>query len=169
MQSSIRLCGRYHLFHQHTMQNCLSDHHTDQIQLHRKESSEREEVLHGKKDRQKKQPNIMTHHCIAHIKRCRPDSSKTHQSEGPIVPNGCIYICYHYIMLFQIIIAYNFSVFIIMDRQVYLFYFISALLWTIVRKVIRIIKPHRWRKGQRVHLECGRSWIRAPVGSNQRL
>ena len=42
-------------------------------------------------------------------------------------------------MLFQIFIAYNFSVFMIMDRQTYLFYFNSAFLWTIFRKVIRTI------------------------------
>ena len=28
-------------------------------------------------------------------------------------------------------------------------------------------KPHRWRNG--VRLECGRSWVRVPVGSNQKL
>ena len=25
-------------------------------------------------------------------------------------------------------------------------------------------KSHRWRNGQRARLECGRSWVRAPVG-----
>jgi len=40
-------------------------------------------------------------------------------------------------MVFYIIIAYNFSVFIIMNGQAYLFY----LLWTIFRKVIRTIGP----------------------------
>ena len=29
-------------------------------------------------------------------------------------------------------------------------------------------RPHRWRNGQRARLECGRSWVRATVGSNQR-
>jgi hypothetical protein len=28
---------------------------------------------------------------------------------------------------------------------------------------------HRWCNGWRAHLECGRSWVRAPIGSNQRL
>ena len=31
------------------------------------------------------------------------------------------------------------------------------------------IKPHRWCNGQRDLLECGRSWVRAPIGSTQRL
>ena len=30
-------------------------------------------------------------------------------------------------------------------------------------------EPHRWRNGYRDHLECGRSWVRVPVGSYQRL
>ena len=29
--------------------------------------------------------------------------------------------------------------------------------------------PHRWRNSQRARLECGRSCIRNPVGSNQRI
>ena len=31
------------------------------------------------------------------------------------------------------------------------------------------VLPHRWRNGQRAYLDCSRSWVRAPVGSNQRL
>ena len=30
-------------------------------------------------------------------------------------------------------------------------------------------KPHRWHNGQRSGLEWGRLWVRAPVGSDQRL
>jgi hypothetical protein len=32
-----------------------------------------------------------------------------------------------------------------------------------------VIGPHQWHSGQRDCLECGRLWVRAPVGSNQRL
>ena len=30
-------------------------------------------------------------------------------------------------------------------------------------------QPHQWRNGWRACLECCRSWVRVPVGSNQRL
>ena len=29
------------------------------------------------------------------------------------------------------------------------------------------LEPHQWGNGQHAHLEWGRSWVRAPVGSNQ--
>jgi len=32
-----------------------------------------------------------------------------------------------------------------------------------------ICKPHEWRNGKHVRLECSRSWIQALVGLNQRL
>jgi len=32
-----------------------------------------------------------------------------------------------------------------------------------------IVKPHRWCNSKRVYLVCGRSWIRGPNGSIQRL
>ena len=31
------------------------------------------------------------------------------------------------------------------------------------------LKSHRWSNGWRARLECDRSWVRVPVGSNQRL
>ena len=31
------------------------------------------------------------------------------------------------------------------------------------------VKPHMWCNGQRARLECGRSWVRCPIGSNPRL
>ena len=43
------------------------------------------------------------------------------------------------IIFYGSIISQNLSVFIIMDRHVYLFYFNNALLWTIFWKVIRTI------------------------------
>ena len=30
-------------------------------------------------------------------------------------------------------------------------------------------KPHQWCNGLRAHIECGRSWVRASIGSNQRI
>ena len=45
------------------------------------------------------------------------------------------------IIFYGSIISQNFSVFITMDRQAYLFYFNNALLWTIFWKVIRTIGP----------------------------
>jgi len=33
----------------------------------------------------------------------------------------------------------------------------------------KIIELHRWCDGLRARLECGRSWVRALIGSNQRL
>ena len=31
-------------------------------------------------------------------------------------------------------------------------------------KLLLSSKPHRWRNDYRARLECGRSWVRAPVG-----
>jgi len=31
-----------------------------------------------------------------------------------------------------------------------------------------VTQPHRWCNGCRTRLECGRSWVRVAVGSNQR-
>ena len=38
-----------------------------------------------------------------------------------------------------------------------------------IQNVHALLTPHRWGNSQRDRLEYGRSWVRAPVGSNQRL
>jgi len=35
-------------------------------------------------------------------------------------------------------------------------------------KCVYLYKPHRWCNGERARL-CGRSWVRAPIRSHQRL
>ena len=32
-----------------------------------------------------------------------------------------------------------------------------------------VTQPHRWGNGQYVRLQCDRSWVRAPIWSNERL
>ena len=35
--------------------------------------------------------------------------------------------------------------------------------------VVNFLKSYRWCNGYRARVQCGRSWVRAPVGSNQKL
>ena len=47
--------------------------------------------------------------------------------------------------------------------------FLLGIKYSLYVFIILSSEPHRWRNGFRARREYGRSWVRAPVGSKQRL
>jgi hypothetical protein len=43
------------------------------------------------------------------------------------------------------------------------------VLFLVMLPLVNSCDPYRWCNGEHAQLECGRSWVRAPVESNQRL